>query len=167
MLATEPPPEPARTSEPSPDGATTPRVTRGRGRRHARVLAFKILYEIDLARHPPAEVLARQIAFDAPAEEVSAYAEALVRGVLRHRAELDRLIQSHARAWPLTQMAVVDRAILRIGLYESIHQAEVVPVKVAVNEAIELAKLYGSDSSARFINGVLGAIAFSARPNTS
>jgi N utilization substance protein B len=90
---------------------------------------------------------------------VAAYARELVGGVLRERPELDRIIQERAPTWPLRQMAATDRTILRLGLYECRYKRGIVPVKVAINEAIELAKLYGGESSPRFVNGVLGQLA--------
>ena len=131
---------------------------RWQGRRAARVLAFQVLYEADVAHHAPGEVLERLLGAEQPAPDVAAYARELIGGVLRHRQELDTKIQERASAWPLRQMAAVDRTILRLGLYESLHQHGIVPVRVALNEAIELAKLYGGDSSPRFVNGVLGRI---------
>ena len=81
----------------------------------------------------------------------------LVRGVLEHRPDLDRVIMGIATDWPLDQMAIVDRNILRIAVFEIMIDQET-PVKVAINEAVELAKLFGSDSSQRFVNGVLGTL---------
>jgi N utilization substance protein B len=140
------------------------RTWRGR----ARELAFVVLYEVDVAHHPPGEVLERVLAAERPERRVAAYARDLVGGVLRRRRELDQRIQEHATTWPLRQMASVDRTILRLGLYESLDQHGIVPVKVAINEAIELAKLYGGESSPRFVNGVLGNIVTpERRPETS
>ena len=82
----------------------------------------------------------------------------LVNGVLSHAAQMDEVIQRHAAEWPLDQMAVIDRNILRIAIYEFIISQQT-PVRVAINEAVELAKLYGADSAPRFVNGVLGALA--------
>jgi transcription antitermination protein NusB len=130
-------------------------VVRG-GRREARVLAFKVLYEVDVAHHPPAAVLERLLAEERVDDRATEYARELVDGVLRERADLDRVIQERAPTWPLRQMAAVDRTILRLGLYETLHKRGIVPVKVAINEAIELAKMFGGESSPRFVNGVLG-----------
>ena len=85
------------------------------------------------------------------------FADALARGVTDTRSELDQYIQRHAPAWPVDQLPLVDRNILRIALYELLHSPEV-PRKTAINEAVELAKVFGSDSSARFVNGVLGSV---------
>jgi N utilization substance protein B len=117
-----------------------------------------VLYEVDVAHHPPGEVLERLMATEPADPKVAAYARELVAGVLRHRVELDQFIQERAPTWPLRQMAAVDRTILRLGLYECRHKHGIVPVKVAINEAIELAKLYGGESSPRFVNGVLGRL---------
>lgn len=149
------------------------RPTRGwAGRRQARILAFQVLYEVDLVHHAPGAVLARLADLQslvpgdpdereyvhAPlAEDVAAYARELIGGVLRNREALDQEIQARAPAWPLRQMSAVDRTILRLGLYECRFQRGIVPVKVAINEAIELAKLFGSESLPRFVNGVLGS----------
>ena len=86
------------------------------------------------------------------------FARALVHGVIAYLPYMDRLIARFAPEWPLDQMAVIDRNILRIAMYEFLVTDET-PVKVAINEAVELAKVYGSDSAPRFINGVLGTLA--------
>lgn len=150
-------------------------------RRLARILAFQVLYEADLAHHQPGGVLGRFADMDREltgdpddleyvhgpfAPDVEAYARELIGGILRHREELDREIQQRAPAWPLRQMSAVDRTILRLGLYECRFQHGIVPVKVAINEAIELAKLYGSESLPRFVNGVLGSAVASESKST-
>jgi transcription antitermination factor NusB len=84
------------------------------------------------------------------------YAQWLVRGVLDNRGDIDSLIQQRAPLWPLAQMSAVDRNVLRIGLYESLFGSATVPLRTAINEAVELAKLFGSETSAKFVNGVLG-----------
>ncbi len=87
----------------------------------------------------------------------AAFAEKLVHGVLAHKATLDELIQRNAPQWPVHQMAIVDRNILRIALFELVLD-RTTPVKVAINEAVEMAKMFGSESSHRFVNGVLGSV---------
>jgi N utilization substance protein B len=150
------------------------------GRRQARILAFQVLYEVDLAHHAPAAVLDRFVDVNLGksgdsddleyvhgplAADVSGYARDLIGGVLRQREQLDRELQQRAPAWPLRQMSAVDRSILRMGLYECRYQHGIVPVKVAINEAIELAKLFGNDGLPRLVNGVLGsAIASESKP---
>jgi len=86
------------------------------------------------------------------------FASHLVQGTIGHLEEMDKLISRYAPEWPLDQMAVIDRNILRIAIFEFLIDGET-PVKVAINEAVELAKTYGSDSAPRFINGVLGTLA--------
>jgi N utilization substance protein B len=163
------------------DPAPVARPARGwNNRRLARILAFQVLYEVDLAHHQPAPVLTRFLEGELLTvgdpddyeyvhgpldEEVGSFARELIAGVLRHREELDLEIQQRAPAWPLRQMSSVDRTILRAGLYECRFQHGIVPVKVAINEAIELAKLFGSESLPRFVNGVLGsAVASESKP---
>jgi N utilization substance protein B len=121
-------------------------------------VALQALFEVDTTGHQPEEVLARRVAEDGLAPEAAAYAEELVSGVLQHLDAIDGMIQKAAPAWPFTQMAGIDRNIIRIALYEALFRPERLPFKVAVNEAVELAKRFGSDSSSRFVNGVVGKI---------
>jgi N utilization substance protein B len=129
-----------------------------RGRRLGRTLAFLTLYEMDVSRHRPGAVLQRLAEAAGASPEVAAFARSLVAGVLRHRAEIDALLQQHAPAYPLAQLSPIDRNILRLGAYECLYTSDQAPVRVAINEAVELAKRYGSDSTPRFVNGVLGQI---------
>ena len=82
---------------------------------------------------------------------------ALVNGVIAHGAELDALIQKYAPEWPLDQMAIIDKTVLRIAIWE-FAISRITPMKIAINEAVELAKIYGSEAAARFVNGVLGTL---------
>lgn len=126
-------------------------------RRLAREVALQVLYEIDLVGHAPAKVLQERLGEIAEANlRVEEYARKLVQGILSVKLQLDHYIQLHAPEWPLDQVAVVDRNVLRMALYE--FTLGRVPVKVAINEAVELAKEFGADSSPRFVNGVLGAL---------
>ena len=125
-------------------------------RRLARQLALQVLYEIDLVAHPLGEALTQRFAETDPVPRVQVYARHVVIGVSKYRDMLDRYIQLHAPEWPLDQVAIVDRNLLRMALYE--FTLGEVPVKVAINEAVELAKRYGADSAPRFVNGVLGAL---------
>jgi transcription antitermination protein NusB len=134
-------------------------------RRLGRALAFQALYEMDLAHHPPDRVLERTAAVAQTGEAAYSpevlsgatdYAGDLVGGVLAHRGAIDAVIQERAPLWPLSQMSAVDRNVLRIGLYESLYGNATVPLRTAINEAVELAKLFGSETSAKFVNGVLG-----------
>ncbi|MFO7540046.1 MAG: transcription antitermination factor NusB [Chloroflexota bacterium] len=127
-------------------------------RRRARRATLEALYEFDIAQHPPGEVLQRRVN-ETPMEQAGVdFASRLMEGVLSYQDGMDRLIERYAPEWPLDQMAVIDRNILRMAIYEFIVSDET-PVKVAINEAVELAKTYGSDSAPRFINGVLGTLA--------
>ncbi len=126
-------------------------------RRHARIIALQTLYEVDSAGHAPGTALTNRLSDDPLLPEGASFAQTLVNGVLEHLAALDQLIKRYAPEWPLDQMAVIDRNILRIAIYE-LGPGELTPVKVAINEAVELSKLFGSDSSPRFVNGVLGAL---------
>ena len=124
----------------------------------ARRIAVQILYEVDSARHDAGSVLAIHLQARQVSRKTARYVERLVKGVVEHRALLDATIHIFAPEWPVDQMAIVDRNILRQAILEFAVQART-PVGVAIDEAVQLAKLYGSDSSASFVNGVLGAIA--------
>jgi N utilization substance protein B len=127
-------------------------------RRRARRVTLETLYEYDIAGHLVGEVLQRRLQ-DNPMDNAGVeFASQLVTGVISYLSEIDKLIARYAPEWPLDQMAVIDRNILRIAIYEFLVLGET-PVKVAINEAVELAKLYASDSAPRFINGVLGSLA--------
>ncbi len=126
-------------------------------RRKARAIALKALYEIDSAGHKAEDVLTRFLADAGLSEENSAFVRELVRGVNKNRQEIDRNIKKFATAWPIEQIPVVDRNILRLAIFELLFDNKV-PVKVAINEAVELAKSFGGDNSARFVNGVLSSI---------
>lgn len=127
-------------------------------RRRARRVTLEALYEIDATDHLPEDVIQRRI-YDQPMETPGVeFAYKLMNGVLEHQEEMDILITRYAPEWPLEQMAIVDRNILRIAIFEFLVDTET-PVKVAINEAVELAKMFGSDSAPRFINGVLGTLA--------
>ncbi|MFC2071454.1 transcription antitermination factor NusB [Chloroflexota bacterium] len=126
-------------------------------RRKARVLALQSLYEIDSAWHEAEEVVNRLLANERLSEENASFTRELVRGVIQNREKIDESIQIYAPAWPIEQLAVVDRNILRLAIFEILLDNKV-PVKVAINEAVELAKMFGSDNSSRFVNGVLGSV---------
>lgn len=127
-------------------------------RRRARRVTLEALYEYDIAGHSPGEAFQNRL-LEAPMASAGVeFASALIQGVIEHQASMDDLIARFAPEWPLDQMAVIDRNILRIAIYEFLISEET-PVKVAINEAVELAKIYGADSAPRFINGVLGTLA--------
>ena len=127
-------------------------------RTRARSLALQALYEIDIANHPPADVLRERLEESPVSEELADFARQIVFGVLPLAHELDHIIARYAPEWPLDQIAAIDRNILRVSCWEFAVRRET-PVKVAINEAVELAKMYGSDSAPRFVNGVLGSLA--------
>lgn len=127
-------------------------------RTRARSLALQALYEIDLAGHPLDEVLAARIEDYELEENLEEFATRLVHGVYPIRKELDGYIAEHAPEWPIDQVSIIDRNLIRIAVWEFAISQQT-PVKVAINEAVELAKRYGSDSSSRFVNGVLGSLA--------
>lgn len=132
-------------------------------RRQARISALQALYELDTTHHGVGDVIAYRLEDNAMPDEGAEFLRQLVSGVLLHRDELDALIQKFAPAWPVAQIAIVDRNVLRIALFE-LTGATSTPPKVAINEAVDLAKLFGSDNSSRFVNGVLGtAISTGAR----
>jgi len=126
-------------------------------RRQARMIALQTLYEYDTAQHLPDEVLQRHAEERHLQPRVVEYAQELITGVCSHLVEIDAHIQSAAQEWPLQQMARIDKNILRLAIYEILFN-NTVPAKAAINEAVELAKLFGSNTSSRFINGVLGTI---------
>jgi N utilization substance protein B len=127
-------------------------------RHQARCLALQALYEIDCTDHNFSMVLSERLESDNLREETRTLTTRLVKEVLAHRAQLDALIRRYAPEWPLDQIAILDRNILRIAIYELIID-DSVPVKVAINEAVELAKTFGTESTPRFVNGVLGTLA--------
>lgn len=127
-------------------------------RTKARSLALQVLYEVDLSKHTPGEVFSERLA-DAPLnDELAEFARKLVFGVLPLKDYLDDAIANYAPEWPLEQVAPIDLNILRIAFWEFGIDKKT-PVKVAINEAVELAKLYGSDTAPGFVNGVLGSLA--------
>jgi len=126
-------------------------------RRKARAIALQVLYELDSAGHDAEAALAHLVADSGLSEDNVAFARDLVNGVIQNREQIDQHIRKFAPAWPLEQIPIVDRNILRLAIFEVLLDNNV-PVKVAINEAVELAKKFGSDSSSRFVNGVLGSV---------
>jgi N utilization substance protein B len=128
----------------------------------SRSIAMQSLYEWDFSGKKPGsleKIVAKNIEEFGPGLENSDFVWQLVNGVVKNITEIDKVIVSAAPEWPLEQITVVDRNVLRIGLYELLYEnKEEVPPKVAINEAIELAKTFGGESSGKFINGVLGTV---------
>lgn len=129
-----------------------------------RIVALQSLYEYEFRTQSNDEsadvkgILRRNLERYEEAIGDTQFVEEIVEGVLKTQASLDETIQPVAPDWPIEQIARIDRAILRIGVFELIHRAEAVPPKVAINEAVELAKAFGSDNSSKFVNGVLGTV---------
>jgi transcription antitermination protein NusB len=129
-----------------------------KSRTRARCVALQALYEIDLTGHQPGYVLQQRAIDENLDPKMVEFAKRIVLGVIPLINDLDQFIAEHAPEWPLDQVAIIDRNIIRISLWEFAVQGET-PVKVAINEAVDLAKRFGSDSSPRFVNGVLGGLA--------
>ena len=127
------------------------------GRTRARAVAMQALYELDATVHPLEEVLRRRLEADQTPEASAEYASFLIQGVMTDRADVDALLQAAAPAWPLDQMSRVDKSILRLAIFELLREKDLSP-KIVINEAVELAKRFGHDSSPKFVNGVLGSI---------
>jgi N utilization substance protein B len=126
-------------------------------RRRARILALQVLYEIDSVAHEAEAALEHRLSGERMLEEGANFARELVSGVIAEKAAIDENIHRFAPAWPVAQINTVDRNILRLAIFEILF-AKKVPVKVAINEAVELAKRFGGDNSPRFVNGVLGSV---------
>lgn len=123
-------------------------------RRLARELVLKILFQIDLGKVDTA------LALETVLEEedntwVKEFVRSLVRGTEEHQERIDQLIEQYSKDWKLDRMAAVDRNLLRLAIYEILYMSDI-PSAVSINEAVELAKVYGSDESAKFVNGILG-----------
>jgi N utilization substance protein B len=128
------------------------------GTRHkARIIALQALYEIDSVGRHVDNVVERLLAEAGLSAANNELVHELVSGTISHREEIDGNIRKFAPAWPVEQIAMVDRNILRLAIFEILFDNKV-PVKVAVSEAVELAKAFGSDTSSRFVNGVLGTV---------
>jgi N utilization substance protein B len=127
-------------------------------RTKARSVALQALYEIDVSAHPPGSVIQERLEESELETELLEFTRQIVSGVAPMFETLDHFIAEHAPEWPLDQVAIVDRNILRMALWEFAVYGKT-PIKVVINEAIELAKAFGSDSSPRFVNGVLGSLA--------
>jgi N utilization substance protein B len=129
-----------------------------KARTRARSVALQALYEIDMTAHPPVQVFEERLEDEPYNDELAEFIRQIIFGVFPLRKQLDAVIARYAPDWPLEQIAAIDRNILRIATWEFTVGRET-PVKVAINEAVELAKAYGSDSAPRFVNGVLGSLA--------
>ncbi len=128
----------------------------------ARSIAIQSLYEWDFKNYNDSflpEIINRNLKEFGPGLKDEGFVQDLVSGVVKHRQGLDNIIEKAAPMWPIEQIDMIDRNVLRLGLYELLYEnKEEVPPKVAINEAIELAKSFGGESSGKFINGVLGTV---------
>ena len=126
-------------------------------RRKARVIALQALYELDSVPHNQGEVIERLVDELRASETAARFAGELVEGVISNRSRIDEVLAQVAPAWPLDQIPPIDRNILRLAIYEVVIDNKV-PMRAAINEAVELAKTYGGDNSPKFVNGVLGSV---------
>lgn len=126
-------------------------------RRKARTVALKALYEFDSVGHDPIASMWRLAQEESLPEDVATFAQDIVAGVLEHKDEIDNQLQKFAPNFPVEQISIVDRSVLRMAIFEISFDSKA-PIKVAINEAVELAKAFGSRNSPRFVNGVLGSI---------
>lgn len=141
----------------------------------ARGVALQALYEADTAHHAAQASVDRLLPESRLSQEAQEYARGLVLGVVRHLQEIDRILQEAAPLWPLDQVAVIDRNVIRLAIYEILfnNRERPTPVGAVINEAVELAKRFGSENSPRFVNGVLGKVStllpgtLSQRPHKS
>jgi transcription antitermination protein NusB len=127
-------------------------------RRKGRELALQALYQIDMLGENNRSLIERLNESFYPAEELNSFSIELIEGVLAHVKEIDVLIEKYSENWKLSRMPLVDRNILRIAVFELLHKEDI-PVKVTLNEAIEIGKKYGSESTGSFVNGILDKIA--------
>ena len=141
-------------------------------RRRARAVAVQVLYEIDLTKRDPITVLDRRVIDDLTPIASASVARVMVTGVVARRAEIDRALTDGAPQWPVDRIDPVERSILRLATFELMQGrgdgdrvADRVPVRVAINEAVELARLFGTEASVRFVNGVLGAVVRRVAPD--
>jgi N utilization substance protein B len=127
-------------------------------RRRARRAALQAIFEVDQAQHDPADALAYSVKAERLPSDAAELANKLVQGVLENKERIDAIITGAATAWPIDQMAATDRVALEIGIFEvCVDRCE--PLEIAINEAVELAKVFGGENSASFVNGVLRTIA--------
>ena len=127
-------------------------------RRKARLVAVQALFEMDFQQRPIDEVIDERLADTNLDQQNHDFVRNLVHGVLHHKEEIDARLAAAAPQWPVDQIAHVDKNVLRLAIYELMSEDNSVPAKVAISEAIELARLLGGGTSPKFVNGVLGAV---------
>ena len=126
-------------------------------RRKAREVSIQALFEVDTVGHDPDATVRRLLSEKNLNGDAASFAVELVDGVIKNKEKIDAIIKESAPEWDIEQMATVDRNILRLAIFEILFNNKV-PLKAAINEAIELAKTFGGEKSAKFVNGVLGAV---------
>lgn len=131
-----------------------------KARRRARAAVLQALYEVDFTNHQPEEAIQARLEEKPLPQSAVEFAHHLTQNVYQRRSHLDEVVGKLAPEWPIDQIAAIDRNVLRIAVYELLFEPDT-PPKVAINEAVELAKMFGAESSARFVNGVLGSLATS------
>jgi N utilization substance protein B len=128
-------------------------------RRKAREHALQILFQLDIRKEKPSAAVLRHFwAEYQPDDEVKAFAEEIIKGTYKYLAEINKLIHTCAKNWSLDRMSIVDRNVLRMAVYEILYRMDI-PTSVTINEAIEIAKRYGTDESGSFVNGILDSVA--------
>ncbi len=128
-------------------------------RRKAREHALQILFQLDIKKEKPSAAVLRSFWVEyQPDDEVRVFAEEILKGTYKHIDEINKLIRKCAKNWSLDRMAAVDRNVLRIAVYEILHRKDI-PSSVTINEAIEIAKKYGTEESGSFVNGILDSVA--------
>ena len=135
-------------------------------RREGRELAFRAAYQADVTGEAPDRCLTEILEQSSAREDVCEFARSLVGTLVAHRADIDEAVSKTARNWPLHRMAATDRSVLRLAAAEILYHTET-PVRVALDEAIEIAKKYGMETSGAFVNGILDRIAYGARPSAT
>jgi transcription antitermination protein NusB len=133
-------------------------------RRLARELAFRACYQADVTGEPMERCLTEILEEVEPADGARRFAASLIESLAAHAAEVDEAVSRVARNWPIGRMAATDRSVIRVAAAELLYHADT-PTRVALDEAIEIAKKYGMDTSGAFVNGVLDRIAHEARPS--
>lgn len=128
-------------------------------RHRARIVAMQVLFELDVTNHDAETVIQRRLNDEMLPSDANDFAERLSRGAWEHRDTLDQVIERSAPNWPIHQMPAIEKAILRLAIWELlVNTQEPAPAKAVINEAVELAKHFGGDNSGRFVNGVLGTV---------
>ncbi len=132
-------------------------------RRKAREYALQILFQLDIRKEKPSATIFKRFWEErSPDDEVKTFTEEIVKGTTRHIEKINKQIHACARNWSLDRMAMVDRNVLRMAVYEILYRMDI-PASVTINEAIEIAKKYGTDESGSFVNGILDSVARIAR----